>query len=92
MITAVFLLIGLGFCYMGGRIVLSNLVQDVALEFRQIGSRLSSVVIRHDEKVANELAAFAESLRPQLEQGQVSPFDVVGKREVQTAEGPESIS
>ena len=92
LITAVFLLIGLGFCYMGGRIVLSNLVQDVALEFRQIGSRLSSVVIRHDEKVANELAAFAESLRPQLEQGQVSPFDVVGKREVQTAEGPESIS
>ena len=92
LITAVALLLGLGFCYMGGRIVLSNLVLDVDQEFRQIGSRLSIVAIRHDEKVAKELSSFAESLRPQLEQGRVSAFDAVDKMEMRTEDGPARIS
>lgn len=88
LVTAVFLLLGLGFCYVGGRIVLSELVQDADQEFRQIGSRLSLVVLRHEERVVKELAAFAETLRPQLEQGRLNTSDVVEKMVVRTAEGP----
>ena len=92
LVTAVFLLLGLGFCYVGGRVVLSGLVQDADQEFRQIGSRLSLVVIRHEERVVKELDAFAETLRPQLERGRLRMTDIVEKMEARTAEGPVRVS
>ena len=90
--TAAFLLLGLACCYVGGRFVLSDLVLDAGIEFRQIGDRLSKVVRRHDERVAKELLSFVDSVRVQINDGRLRLTDIVADESSRASKDPLRIS